>query len=117
VQERLQIVKDKKLCFNCLHPTGPDHNSSTCKRPGCLSEGCGKKHQLLLHRVLPDAKEKQETEEKVTAHTGLQTITVNVDSQARLLPTTLSKLHANGKEVTVRVLIDSGSRQNRSSKL
>lgn len=44
VSERLQIVKEKKLCFNCLLPTGPNHNSSTCKRPWCLIEGCNKKH-------------------------------------------------------------------------
>ena len=110
VEERLQIIKEKKLCFNCLLPTGPNHNSSTCKRPGCLIEGCGKKHHVLLHRVLPDTTEKQVKSDNVTAHTGLQTTVVaNVDSQERLLPTALAKLHANGKEVDVRILIDSGS--------
>ena len=52
VDERVELIKEKRLCFNCLLPIGPNHNSSTCKKPGCIIEGCSKKHHTLLHRVL-----------------------------------------------------------------
>ena len=40
---------------------------------------------------------------------GLQKTSIDHTRQARLLPTALAKIHAVGKEVTVRVLVDSGS--------
>ncbi|RUA04969.1 MAG: hypothetical protein DSY43_05550 [Gammaproteobacteria bacterium] len=36
-------------------------------------------------------------------------MTANIDNQERLLPTALAKLHANGKEIVIRVLVDCGS--------
>ncbi|RUA04968.1 MAG: hypothetical protein DSY43_05545, partial [Gammaproteobacteria bacterium] len=66
VQERLQLIKEKKLCFNCLYPVGPNHTSATCKRPGCLIEGCNRKHHVLLHRVLPaNSADHKETQVKL----------------------------------------------------
>ena len=44
---RLELVKDKKLCFNCLLPF---HTAHTCyKQPVCSVPGCGKKHTKFVH--------------------------------------------------------------------
>ncbi|XP_041458410.1 uncharacterized protein LOC121410406 isoform X2 [Lytechinus variegatus] len=45
--ERHSLVKQKKLCFNCLKPS---HAAKECKNKGvCRKEGCGKKHHTLIH--------------------------------------------------------------------
>ena len=45
--ERADIVKDKRACFNCLVA---GHTSRTCRtRKVCSKAECGKNHHLLLH--------------------------------------------------------------------
>ena len=45
--ERFQIVKSNKLCFNCLLPY---HNSRNCRKPSqCSVPNCGLKHSKFLH--------------------------------------------------------------------
>ena len=46
VKERLEIVKNAKLCYNCL---GRRHYARTCKKPPCNWENCGRKHHHSLH--------------------------------------------------------------------
>ena len=45
VRERAELIKVRKLCFNCLRPghISDDCNGSNCKQ-------CGRKHHTLLHR-------------------------------------------------------------------
>ena len=44
---RLELVKDKKLCFNCLLPF---HTARTCyKQSVCSVPGCGKKHTKFVY--------------------------------------------------------------------
>ena len=48
IEDRVQFVKNNKLCFNCLR-TG--HSSKDCKsKSGCRI--CKKRHNTLLHRPL-----------------------------------------------------------------
>ena len=54
VHDRLEFVKTKRLCFNCLHG---NHNSSKCKR-NSLCKTCIKKHNDLLHYEAPVPPEK-----------------------------------------------------------
>ena len=49
VQNRWEIVKDRKLCFNSFKPSNPGHNYRSCRKPSCTAEGCGMKHHRLLH--------------------------------------------------------------------
>ena len=43
VEERIKIVKEASLCFNCLR----DHRAKNCKFGACKK--CGKRHNTLLH--------------------------------------------------------------------
>ena len=45
VRERAELIKVRKLCFNCLQP---GHRSEDCDGPKCKQ--CGRKHHTLLHR-------------------------------------------------------------------
>jgi hypothetical protein len=45
--QRFQVVKDHKLCENCLLS---NHVVSNCRKPSvCSVEGCGKKHTKFIH--------------------------------------------------------------------
>uniref|UniRef100_A0A1L8DJ10 Putative bel-1 dta-i n=1 Tax=Nyssomyia neivai TaxID=330878 RepID=A0A1L8DJ10_9DIPT len=47
VSERMNVIKDKKFCFNCLKP---GHSSRNCRvKTRCPKPGCGKRHHILLH--------------------------------------------------------------------
>ncbi|XP_067939848.1 uncharacterized protein [Watersipora subatra] len=45
-EERVQFVKDRRLCFSCLHP---DHQSKDCKNKS-QCQSCKKPHPIILHR-------------------------------------------------------------------
>jgi hypothetical protein len=124
VDERLEIVKDKGLCFNCLSPTTSYHYGINCKRPGCSVEGCKRKHHGLLHRSSPskvqdpqagnhEAK-KDITSDEITSHTGIANgyLSTSIDKQVMLLPTAMMKLVSRDVTLPVRVLVDSGSDQS-----
>ena len=45
--EKLNTVKGKKLCYNCLRD---NHFESKCKlKHPCFKEGCSVKHHAILH--------------------------------------------------------------------
>jgi hypothetical protein len=124
VDERLEIVKDKGLCFNCLSPTTSYHYGINCKCPRCSVEGCKRKHHGLLHRNSPskvkdpqagnhDAK-KHITSDKITSHTGIANgyLSTSIDNQVMLLPTAMVKLVSCDVTLPVCVLVDSGSDQS-----
>ncbi|KAJ8031990.1 hypothetical protein HOLleu_25384 [Holothuria leucospilota] len=47
-EQRFQIVKEHKLCFNCLLP---GHGARNCNLSRvCSVQGCGRKHTKFLHR-------------------------------------------------------------------
>ena len=47
VAARHQFIKDKRLCFNCLHS---EHQSKDCQSKFSCRE-CKMKHHTLLHRI------------------------------------------------------------------
>ena len=99
VEERVQFVKNNKLCFNCLKI---GHSSKECKsKSGCRM--CKKRHNTLLHRPL--ASEKQEVSpQSCLGHGGYTSCSVT------LLPTAVIKVRTvKDKLVSVRALLDSGS--------
>ena len=116
VDERLQLLKEMELCFNCLLPR---HYSNSCTRPGCSADGCKKKHHALLHRRFPSAQDKmksnendqkkEETSDPIVSHNGTSTTT---NCQVVLLPSALVNLVSNGTTIPVRILVDSGSDQS-----
>ena len=64
MDDRTQLVKDKRLCFNCLKPGSPMHDSSCYLSKGCVIEGCNGKHHSLLHRETLNSK-REVTEEEL----------------------------------------------------
>jgi hypothetical protein len=52
LEDRLQIVRKKGLCFKCL---GKNHTKTECYfRGGCDQEGCNGGHHKLLHQSKPN---------------------------------------------------------------
>ena len=48
--KKLNLVKSKKHCFNCLSNT--DTISNCISKISCKAKGCQKKHRTLLHPTL-----------------------------------------------------------------
>ena len=68
-QKRWEVAKENKLCFNCLKVTNLGHNSASCRHPSCTVEGCGIKHNRLLHS---DSQERSQRE--INATSGLKAV-------------------------------------------
>ncbi|XP_063968368.1 uncharacterized protein LOC129265564 [Lytechinus pictus] len=67
-KERHALVKQKKLCFNCLKPS---HAARECKNKGvCRKEGCGKKHHTLIHLDLQPKEDKDPEQGELTPRAG-----------------------------------------------
>ena len=106
VDDRWKLVQESKLCFNCLKPTNSKHFSKICRQPKCPVVNCGKRHHKLLHcQPLITATENPTN----TTLTGLAASKSSSTMKETLLQTALAKLSVNDQEVTVRVLLDSGS--------
>ncbi|CAH8491742.1 unnamed protein product [Schistosoma mattheei] len=53
--EKLELLKKFKLCFNCLKP---NHRATDCRQPVlCEIDGCKRRHHRILHNTEPDAKQ------------------------------------------------------------
>ena len=62
MEQRENFIKEKKLCFGCLHPTSAEHSAKTCKRRNTCKK-CSKKHPTSLHREQQQSsKDKSEIE-------------------------------------------------------
>lgn len=59
LDERWQLVRENRLCFNCLKPANTFHYSSVCRQPKCSVEGCGRRHHAMLHGDLDHTTEGQ----------------------------------------------------------
>ena len=100
--EMLMKRKGAPTCFNCLQPGSISHNSRTCKAPRCSVDGCGKKHHQLLHSADQTKPNDEET----------QTLSGFVSTcKQNLLPTACARMIYEGKECSVRILLDSGSQE------
>ncbi|XP_067041143.1 uncharacterized protein [Acropora muricata] len=109
VDDRWKLVQECKLCFNCLKPTNSKHFSKICRQPQCPVVNCGKRHHKLLHSQPLIVATENPTN---TTLTGLAASKSSTTMKETLLQTALAKLSVNGQEVTVRVLLDSGSQRS-----
>ena len=109
VDDRWKLVQECKLCFNCLKPTNSKHFSKICRQPKCPVVNCGKRHHKLLHSQPLIVATESPTN---TTLTGLAASKSSTTMKETLHQTALAKLSVNGQEVTVRVLLDSGSQRS-----
>ena len=97
--EMLMKHKGSPTRFNCLQARS---NSRTCKAPRCPVDECGRKHHQLLHT----SDKLNASDEDVQILSGF----VSANKQ-NLLPTSCARLIYQGKECTVRLLLDGGSQE------
>ena len=108
VNERWKLVQENRFCFNCLKPTNSKHFSKICCHPKCSVVNCGQRHHKLLHNQPFIARTENPNN---TTLTGLAASKPSSSMKETLLQTALAKLSVNGQEVSVRVLLDSGSQR------
>ena len=118
VNNRSELVKSLKLCYNCLNA---GHGSRECKWKGCKK--CDHKHNTLLHY---DAKVKsaklnsnKTIEEKQSDFNSCKeqissdkVLSATVSSQILLSTAMIGIKDCNDKIVQARVVLDNGSQSN-----
>ena len=111
LDDRWKLVQESKLCFNCLKPSNHKHFSKICRHPKCSVANCGRRHHKLLHGQQSVATLQHPTN---TSLSGLAPTTpaLHVPMKETLLQTALARLTVKGQEMTVRVLLDSGSQRS-----
>lgn len=108
--ERLQIVKDRQWCFNCLHSKHSVHScssQSTCRI-------CQQKHHTLLHSSASECISENTPSTSKTSSSNIQSLSSTFSSHSMvLLSTVLIEIcDASGTYHTVRAIIDGGSQTN-----
>ena len=108
IEERWLVVRQHRLCFNCLKPSSSFHHSSVCRHPKRSAEGCGQRHHIMLH-----GKNGRGPESRVpTIISGFVALD-NAEIEQTLLQTAKALLvGGGGQKVPVRVLLDSGSQRS-----
>jgi len=105
IDERVELVKKKNICFNCLGP----HHIKNCQSSHKCSV-CGKSHHSILHKEI----KRQATEkfEKITSNVSAQP-----SCSSSIVPVLCLQLKSDSnKRVTTGALIDSGSHRSFISK-
>jgi len=116
VSARIEHVKEKKACLNCLKL---GHIAVNCKSQKCRK--CGKPHNTLLHLERDKNQEKVNNNEKL----ALEPQTINKEARenvsahtitsktTRVLPTAIVKIIGeDGQAHKCNALLDSGSQSN-----
>ena len=104
LHDKRKLLKQSKLCVNCLKPTNSKHCSNIFRHLKRSVVNCGQRHQKLLHNQPPMATTENPTNATLT---GLA-----VSMKEAVLQPALARLLVNGQEVTFRVLLDFGSQQS-----
>ena len=130
VRERAELIKVRKLCFNCLRP---GHRSEDCDGSKCKQ--CGRKHHTLLHGEnihnkntnqqttsgtnSTQANDKQKNNPIITTaiakakdenkFTGAMT---QRTSEEVFLQTAIVAVNVHGETIFLRALLDSASQNN-----
>ena len=104
VQRRLEIIKNKNLCFNCLgrHVVSKCKSTKRCKK-------CGKKHHSTIHKVEPSTKSDLSTSNQV-----VQANCASINQSSSIFRTLLATVQVNvisekGEKIKIRALVDPGS--------
>ena len=125
VEERWKLVQESKLCYNCLKPSSYKHFSKICRQPKCSVANCGRHHHRLLHgqplattpqypitstlQHVPSTSPQHVTNSTLS---GLASTQPTSHVKETLLQTAVARLSVNGQEMTVRILLDSGSQRS-----
>ena len=106
---RWKLVQENKLCFNCLKRSNHKHFSRICRHPKCSVANCGHRHHWLLHGQQSVVTPRHLSN---TSLSGLASTKPALPMRETLLQTALARLIVKGQEMTVRVLLDSGSQRS-----
>ena len=99
IGKRLEICKEKSLCFNCLRAS---HSSRECKS-NSTCRTCQKRHHTLLHRP-------QGTSSLLSSAQNTQGLQAGSSFTSTLLPTAIVEIKTDSnKFLSFRALLDSGS--------
>ena len=105
VPERKEKVVALKLCLNCLKP---NHMAKECNSSfRCRVQGCGLKHNSLLHEERSGPPPPQVSTQHANAATHIDSD--EEDEECLLMTARVSLIGSNNEIVTVRALLDSGS--------
>lgn len=104
--ERMKMVKEKRLCFSCLFP---DHPSVECKyKKECNIDGCGQQHHRLIHAKNSNPKPSAPVEDNKEAQKVSQvSIHGNGGVMTKIVPVRL--YGNNGNFVETYAFLDDGS--------
>lgn len=108
-EDRIKLIKEKKLCFNCLYP----HPSAECKSKYNCGK-CQRRHHSLLHtEPRPDPQTPLQSSPKPsTSQQASFTGHLRENNETLLATACVPIYHTNGEKTIVRVLIDQGSTSN-----
>ncbi|XP_060861782.1 uncharacterized protein LOC132938783 [Metopolophium dirhodum] len=116
INDRLNIIRDTHLCFNCLSAY---HTTKTCKSNGSCGE-CGLKHNTLLHfsKSVSDDQKVSNTSEGESSATGALSATLwsSGNRYAFLATAQVIVKNTNGMQFICRAVLDSGAQVNFISK-
>lgn len=107
IDERLMDVRKYKLCMNCLRQGHPE---SECRMGPCREDGCGQRHNRLLHNP-------QSSSTHVAIDDEHDEVIVNHSNQGTsqiLLSTAMIEVSnpVNQQKITARALLDCGSQSS-----
>ncbi|CAK9826235.1 hypothetical protein ANTRET_LOCUS4116, partial [Anthophora retusa] len=108
VRDRYDVIKQNKLCLNCLRP---GHLVGMCQVSGCRK--CNQKHNTLLHfnrepRTNPNNTTPSEVQ-ATSSRANATVLTVTCESEILLGTAQIKILDRFNKEHDCRVLLDGGS--------
>ncbi|XP_076247806.1 uncharacterized protein LOC143187478 [Calliopsis andreniformis] len=112
IEGKTQIVQTSNRCYNCLQP---GHRVQACTRKHC--DLCGKKHHILLHRILIPRSNTAITEEPRLSETNTTISCVTNSDRSIVEQSVLSTAviyieDRQGQRTQCRALLDSGSQSN-----
>ncbi|XP_043486648.1 uncharacterized protein LOC122514076 [Polistes fuscatus] len=115
VRDSVSEARKKRLCLNCLRST--NHFAIECNASRC--KVCNRKHNTLLHTQSEPsqgstavANERGESDSEAAVANIGRGLKAASHREALLLTAKVKLLDVNGKPITVRALLDSGSQVN-----
>lgn len=116
IDDRLNIAKDKGLCFNCLLPMSPSHvDVLDVRLRDATKDTIVYFTASSFCKDLQNPKADKESEsDEITSQAGIASgyLSTSIENQVMLLPTAVVELVTPDATLPVRVLVDSGSDQS-----